>query len=64
MSKFKKMLYAACALLVASIVTTPLSAGSLSDINWSDPFGASGGGAAGLRGGRHRGDRAAERRRV
>ena len=54
MRKFKKMLYGVCALFVASIImTTPLSAGSLSEfkINWSDPFGVSGGGAAGSVGG-------------
>ena len=51
MNKFKKMLYGACALFFASIMTTPLSAGSLSEFNWSDPFGASGGGAAGSVGG-------------
>ena len=51
MRKFKNTLYGACLLFVASIITTPLSAGSLSDINWSDPFGVSGGGAAGSVGG-------------
>ena len=51
MNKLKKMLYGACAILIASITTTQLSAGQLSDFNWGDPLSKSGGGAAGSMGG-------------